>query len=165
MIRSERPRILLTIDMMTFVPTSDQMQLHALWSTAQIPQSVSWHIGRCCSVWIRYVHCAQLIVGPIPPSARASYEISNILVLSNHQTVSAPKTRTYTRIAMAKRRMYELSSLLKAWSIPVALAMRLVKTLVWTVLSYGAEACTLKMRDERKITSTKMCWRVRKNWR
>ena len=27
-----------------------------------------------------------------------------------------------------------------------------VKTLVWTVLSYGAEARTLKMRDERKIT-------------
>ena len=31
--------------------------------------------------------------------------------------------------------------------------MRLVKTLVWTVLSYGAEAWTLKVRDERKITS------------
>ena len=34
----------------------------------------------------------------------------------------------------------------------------MVKTLVWTVLSYGAEAWTLKMRDERKITSTEMCW-------
>ena len=163
MIRSERPHILLTIDMMTFVATSDQIQLHALWSTAQIPQSVSWHIWRCCSVWIRYVHCVQLIVGPIPPFATTSYEISNIWVLSNHQTVTAP--RTYTRIAMAKRRMYELTSLWQAWSIPVALAMGLVKTLVWTVLYYGAEACTLKMCDEQKITSTKMCWRARKNRR
>ena len=41
-------------------------------------------------------------------------------------------------------------------SIPVALKMRLVKTLVWTVLSYGAEAWTMKVRDERKITSMEM---------
>ena len=39
----------------------------------------------------------------------------------------------------------------------------MVKTLVWTVLSYGAEAWILKMRDERKITSTEMCWTDRKN--
>ena len=60
------------------------------------------------------------------------------------------------RIAMAKRRMCELTTLWKDRSIPVALKMRLVKTLVWTVLSYGAEAWTLKVRDERKITSMEM---------
>ena len=48
--------------------------------------------------------------------------------------------------------MCELTTLWKDRSIPVALKMRLVKTLVWTVLSYGAEAWTLKVRDERKIT-------------
>ena len=64
------------------------------------------------------------------------------------------------RIAMAKRRMCELTTLWKDRSIPVALKMRLVKTLVWTVLSYGAEAWTLKVRDERKITSMEMwLWR------
>ena len=42
------------------------------------------------------------------------------------------------------------------YHIPFALKMRLVKTLVWTVLSYGAEACNLKVRDERKITSMKI---------
>ena len=45
--------------------------------------------------------------------------------------------------------------------------MRLVKTLVWTVLSYGAEAWTLKVRDERKITSMEMwLWRrmLRISW-
>ena len=51
------------------------------------------------------------------------------------------------RIAMAKRKMCELTTLWKDWSIPVALKMRLVKTLEWTVLSYGAEAWTLKARD------------------
>ena len=49
--------------------------------------------------------------------------------------------------------MCELTTLWKDRSNPVALKMRLVKTLVWTVLSYGAEAWTLKVRDERKITS------------
>ena len=48
----------------------------------------------------------------------------------------------------------------------VALKMRLVKTLVWTVLYYGAEAWALKMRDEQKITSTEMwLWRRMKRIR
>ena len=53
-----------------------------------------------------------------------------------------------------------LTTLWKDRSVSVALKMRLVKTLVWTVLSYGAEAWTLKIRDERKITSMEMwLWR------
>ena len=56
--------------------------------------------------------------------------------------------------------MCELTTLWKDRSIPIALKMRLVKTLVWTVLFYGAEPWTLKMRDERKITSMEMwLWR------
>ena len=68
------------------------------------------------------------------------------------------------RIAMAKRRMCELTTLWKDRSMPVALKMRLVKTLV---LSYGAEAWTPKVRDERKITSMEMwLWRrmLRISW-
>ena len=56
--------------------------------------------------------------------------------------------------------MCELTTLWKDRSIQVALQMRLVKTLVWTVLSYGAKAWTLKMRGEQKITSMEMwLWR------
>ena len=36
---------------------------------------------------------------------------------------------------------------LKDRSIPGALKMRMVKTLVWTVMSYEAEAWPLKVRD------------------
>ena len=71
------------------------------------------------------------------------------------------------RIAMAKRRMCELTTLWKDRSIPVALKMRLVKTLVWTVVSCGAEAWTLKVRDDRMITSMEMwLWRrmLRISW-
>ena len=68
------------------------------------------------------------------------------------------------RIAMAKRRMCELTTMWKDRSIP--LKMRLV-TWVWTVLSNGAEAWTLRVRDERKITSMEMwLWRrmLRISW-
>ena len=36
-------------------------------------------------------------------------------------------------------------------------------TLVWTVLSYGAEAWTPKIHDERKISPTEGCWMDRKD--
>ena len=146
---------------MTFVALSDQIHLGGPTCfvrhgpNSPISSMTRWKVLFCLDP-IRSL-CP---INSIPPSVRASYEISNILVISNHQTVTAPKMRTYS---MAKRRMCELTTLLKAWSIPVALAMRLVKTLVWTVLSYGAEAWTLKTRDERKITSTEMCWMERKN--
>ena len=52
--------------------------------------------------------------------------------------------------------MCELTTLWKDRSIPVALKMRLVKTLVWTVLSYEAEAWTRKVQDERIIMSMEM---------
>ena len=48
--------------------------------------------------------------------------------------------------------MCELTTLRKDRPIPVALKMRLVTTLVWTALSYGAAAWTLEIRDEREIT-------------
>ena len=112
--------------------------------------------------------CSLCPINGIPPSARASYEISNILVLSNHQTVTASKMRTY-RPTYAHRygetKNVRINHPVKGLVHPslFALAMRLVKILVWTVLSYGEEAWTLKMRDERKITSTEMCWMDRKN--
>ena len=70
------------------------------------------------------------------------------------------------RIAMAKQRMRELFPLWKS-SISNKLKMKLVKTLVWTVLSYGAEGWTLTLADERRIQSAEMwLWRrmLRISW-
>ena len=53
------------------------------------------------------------------------------------------------RHAMTKRIMCDLNILWKDRSIPFVLKMRLANTLVWKVLSYGAEVWTLKVRDER----------------
>ena len=67
------------------------------------------------------------------------------------------------RITMAKRIMYELTTLWKHRPSQVALKMRLVKILVVTGSSYGADAWTQRIRDERKIASMDMSlWRTMK---
>ena len=80
------------------------------------------------------------------------------MFLLNHQTVTASKM--WKHASLWRNEEY---ANWKDRSIPAALKMRLVKTLVWTVLSYRAEAWTLKVRGERKITSMEMwLWRRRK---
>ena len=61
------------------------------------------------------------------------------------------------RIAMAKRRMCELTTLWKDRPIPVALKIGMDG---FVFIGYRAEAWTLKMQDERKITPMDMwLWR------
>ena len=111
------------------------------------------------------MHLCTLIVYICPVESRSQWNGSNPLAaVSRAILFSMILWRLHSRIAMAKRRMCELTTLWKDRSIPVALKMRLVKTLVWTVLSYGAEAWTLKVREERKITSMEM-WLWRRMWR
>ena len=69
------------------------------------------------------------------------YAFSNKLVLSNHQTDCSKDVNV--RIAMR----YEECA--KDQSIPVALKMRLVKTLVRAMLSYRAEVWILAAEDTR----------------
>ena len=92
MIRSELPHILLTTDMITFVAPSDQIQLPSFvrhGSNSPISFMTHWKVLFCHDPI-----CSLCPINSIPQSARASYEIKNILVLSNHQTVTAPKMRT-----------------------------------------------------------------------
>ena len=92
---------------MTFVGPSDQKSSTCFvghGSNSPISFMTHWKVLFCL-----YPICSLGPINSIPPSARASYEISNILVQSNHQTVTDPKMRTYARNAMAKRRMCELS--------------------------------------------------------
>lgn len=71
------------------------------------------------------------------------------------------------KIAIAKHRMTELTPLWKDKDVPVRLKMKLVKAMVWTTLSYGSEAWTIKINDERRIQSAEMwMWRrmMRVSW-
>ena len=57
------------------------------------------------------------------------------------------------RIAMAKNRMTSLSNIWKDKSISENLKIKLFKTLVWTVMTYGSEGWTLKRKDIKRINA------------
>ena len=59
---------------------------------------------------------------------------------------------------MAKKRMLELTNIWKDRAVPNKLKVKLIKTLVWTVMMYGSEGWTLRNSDEKKIRGTKMCF-------
>ena len=60
------------------------------------------------------------------------------------------------RIGMAKKRVLELNNIWKDTNIRKELKIKLMKCLVWTVMTYGAEGWTLRKRDEKKINSAEM---------
>ena len=51
---------------------------------------------------------------------------------------------------MAKKRILDLVPIWKDKGINRDLKMKLVRSLVWTVFTYGAEGWTLKKADEKK---------------
>ena len=91
-----RPHILFTIDYddfrRPFRPNSSTCFVRHD-SNSSISFMTHWNVLFCLDPI-----CSLFPIDSVPPSARESYEISYILVLSNHQTVTAPKIRTYTRI-------------------------------------------------------------------
>ena len=60
------------------------------------------------------------------------------------------------RIARAKSKMIELENIWKDKDLSIPLKIRIMKVLVWTTLSYGAEGWTLKAEERRRIMSTEM---------
>ena len=63
---------------------------------------------------------------------------------------------TRSRIGMAKKRKLDLVPIWKDRGINKDLKMKLVRSLVWTVLTYGAEGWPLKKADEKRIESAEM---------
>ena len=63
---------------------------------------------------------------------------------------------TRSRIGMAKKRMLDLVPIWKDRGITTDLKMKLVRSLVWTVLTYGAEGWTLTKADEKRIQSAEL---------
>ena len=56
-----------------------------------------------------------------------------------------------TRIAIAKRKTLELTEIWKSRQIDKTVKIKLVKTLIWPIISYGAEASTLSTANEKKL--------------
>ena len=65
-----------------------------------------------------------------------------------------------SRIAIAKKRMIDLQVIWNDTNLATQLKMKLVKTLVWSAVVYGAESWTLFKADENRIMAAEMWfWR------
>ena len=80
--------------------------------------------------------------------------ISNILAHRKQHGNCSKDTKS--RIGMAKKRMLDLVPIWKNRRINTDLKMKLVRSLVWTVLTHGAEGWTLKKADEKGIESAEL---------
>ena len=74
-----------------------------------------------------------------------------------------------SRIAIAKKRMIDLQVIWNDTNLSIQLKMKLVKTLVWSALLYGAESWTLFKADVNRIMAAEMWffWRrmLNINWK
>ena len=73
-----------------------------------------------------------------------------------------------TRIAIAKRETLELTDIWKSRQIDKTVNIKLVKTLIWPIISYGAEDSTLSTANEKKLMAAEQ-WidrrMVRVSWK
>ena len=61
-----------------------------------------------------------------------------------------------TRIGMAKSKMIQLNNIWKDHWIPLNLKLKLLKCLVWPVMTYGCESWTQKKTDDKRIEAAEM---------
>ena len=60
------------------------------------------------------------------------------------------------RIGIAKRKMKELNCIWKDKSLGLPLKQKILKTLIWSIVSYGAEGWTLRKKNMKKLEATEM---------
>jgi hypothetical protein len=65
-------------------------------------------------------------------------------------------TEIRTRLGIARTAIQSLSSLWKDRTLSQGLRMRLIKTLVWPIASYGCESWTMKAADKKRVTAFEM---------
>ena len=61
---------------------------------------------------------------------------------------------------MAKRKMIDLRNIWKDKDLSFPLKLKIMKVLVWTTITYGAEGWTLRAEEKKKIQAAEMwCYR------
>ena len=66
------------------------------------------------------------------------------------------KNDVVRRIAMAKSKMVDLKNIWKDKDLSLKLKLKIMKVLVWTTVTYGAEGWTLKSDETKKIQAAEM---------
>ena len=105
----------------------------------------------------KFMHLGNEPLKPIEINGVQLEKVDHFKYLGSIKEQNGNCTRDInTRIGMAKRRMVDLNVLWKDKSIDTKLKLKVMKCLVWTVMTYGAEGWTLKQQDEDKINATEM---------
>ena len=103
------------------------------------------------------MHIGKGTPNPIDIDGETIECVDHFKYLGSIKTDSADCSKDVNaRIGMAKKRVLELNNIWKDTNIRKELKIKLMKCLVWTVMTYGAEGWTLRKRDEKKINSAEM---------
>ena len=115
-----------------------------------------------------------MVVGDENANVSIDVDRETIDKVNSFQYLGAIKTSTgrcsenvKARIGRAKKATMELDTIRKYRGIRKELKMKLVKALIWPVITYAAEGCTLKKDDERPLEAAEMwCYRrmLRISW-
>ena len=69
--------------------------------------------------------------------------------------------KTKRRLLLGRKVMTNLDSIFKSKDIPLATKVRLVKAMVFPVVTYGCESWTVKKAEHRRIDTFELwCWRL-----
>ena len=113
----------------------------------------------------KYMHIGQKTSHPIIIDNEEIEEVDDFKYLGSVKTKNADCSKDINiRIGMAKKRMLDLNNIWKDRSIKNSLKIKIMKCLVWTIMTYGAEGWTLKNIDKKKIMTTEM-WFYRRMMR
>jgi hypothetical protein len=84
-------------------------------------------------------------------------EVEGFKYLGSHKTTDGDCTKDIKiRIAMAKKKMLDLTHVWNDRGIRKGVKIKLLKTLIWTVMTYGAEGWTVKKADDQRIEAAEM---------
>ena len=105
----------------------------------------------------------NLMVGDENANVSIDVDGETIAKVNSFKYLGAIKTSTGSgseyikaRIGRAKKATMELDTIWKDRGIRKELKMKLVKELIWPVITYGAEWLTLKKDDERRLEAAEM---------
>ena len=87
--------------------------------------------------------------------------VANFIVLGSKITADGDCSPEIKRCLLLEMKvMTNLESILKSKDITLSTKVRLVKAMVFPVVMYGCESCTIKKAECRKIDAVELwCWR------
>ena len=84
--------------------------------------------------------------------------VTDFIFLGSKITVDGDRSQRH--LLLGRKAMTNLSSMLKSRDIALPTKVRLVKAMVFPVVMYGCESCTVKKAEHRRIDAFDLwCWR------